>query len=137
MAADHATLLDSPELQEHVRNYSDQVQLALNDLRRRVRQIAEVYDDGNVPFPLPTKGAYPEAKRRGADARTVETFAATVNELCSDNDLSPVFGTCPHETTRTLYDQRPPSEGRGFRPIRKLCEDCGHVLPHPNQDVTP
>lgn len=41
---------------------------------------------------------------------------------------------CEHEATRNLYDQRPPSEGRKLEPVRKLCEECGAVLPHPSHD---
>lgn len=36
---------------------------------------------------------------------------------------------CKHPKTRNLYDQRPPSEGRKLKAVRRLCESCGTVLP--------
>lgn len=37
---------------------------------------------------------------------------------------------CPHARTRNLYDQRPRAEGRKFKAVGRICEDCGAMLPH-------
>lgn len=63
--------------------------------------------------------------RRGQKVRTCMAHRAAPADAIFD---------CDHETVRNLYDQRPPSEGRKLVPKRKLCEDCGAVLPHPESE---
>lgn len=69
------------------------------------------------------------AGTRPTDARRAIADLAPTEGMGAWARAERASGVCAHLTTRRLYEQRPPSEGRKLVAAARMCEECRALLP--------